>query len=156
WQHDVSAQDVAVGAGDLELERRPLDRGAAPAAQGRRRFDSRTWRSRFHCLRPLGRRCSRPQWTETGFNLARLESRPMSRLAVSLCERWLAAKRDVNAEFSIMNRRDFLRTGLAAGGAQLFASQLWGFEPVSVANPLGVYPSRDWEEVYRDQYRYDR
>ncbi|HMF14258.1 MAG TPA: molybdopterin-dependent oxidoreductase, partial [Gemmataceae bacterium] len=55
-----------------------------------------------------------------------------------------------------MNRRDFLRVGLATGGAHLFASPLWGFDPVSVANPLGTYPSRDWEEVYRDQYRYDR
>ncbi|HEU4356186.1 MAG TPA: hypothetical protein VFT27_11415 [Actinomycetota bacterium] len=26
---------------------------------------------------------------------------------------------------------------------------------VSVANPLEDYPSRDWEDVYRDQYRYD-
>jgi nitrate reductase alpha subunit len=32
---------------------------------------------------------------------------------------------------------------------------LWGFDPVSVSNPLGVYPSRDWEKVYRDQYRVD-
>lgn len=53
-----------------------------------------------------------------------------------------------------MNRRDFL--GLAtAGTGGLLARRLWGFDPVSVGNPLGVYPSRDWEKVYRDQYRVD-
>ncbi len=57
-----------------------------------------------------------------------------------------------------MNRRDFLRLSLttAGGGASLFAERLWGFDAVSITNPLGVYPSRGWEEVYRDQYRYDR
>jgi nitrate reductase alpha subunit len=56
-----------------------------------------------------------------------------------------------------MNRREFLEFGLTtAGTAHLLAPRLWGFDPVSVDNPLGVYPSRKWEEVYRDQYRYDR
>ena len=54
-----------------------------------------------------------------------------------------------------MIRRDFLKTALTAGTSGLLAPRLWAFEPVSVANPLGVYPSRDWEKVYRDQYRYD-
>jgi nitrate reductase alpha subunit len=55
-----------------------------------------------------------------------------------------------------MNRREFLTTSAsAAGGFSLFAPRLWGFEPLQVENPLGVYPSRGWEEVYRDQYRYD-
>ncbi len=27
--------------------------------------------------------------------------------------------------------------------------------PVNVVNPLESYPNRDWEKVYRDQYRYD-
>jgi nitrate reductase alpha subunit len=54
-----------------------------------------------------------------------------------------------------MIRRDFLKTALTAGTSSLLAPRLWAFEPVSVANPLGVYPSRDWEKVYRDQYRYD-
>jgi nitrate reductase alpha subunit len=55
-----------------------------------------------------------------------------------------------------MDRRDFLRFSLSAvGGSSLFAPRLWGFEPLSVANPLGVYPNRGWEEVYRDQYRVD-
>jgi len=54
-----------------------------------------------------------------------------------------------------MIRRDFLKTALTTGTSSLLAPRLWAFEPVSVANPLGVYPSRDWEKVYRDQYRYD-
>jgi nitrate reductase alpha subunit len=54
-----------------------------------------------------------------------------------------------------MNRRDFLKSALAAGGTSLLANPLQGFDVVSVANPLGAYPSRDWEKVYRDQYRYD-
>lgn len=55
-----------------------------------------------------------------------------------------------------MDRREFLRIGLTSiGGSSLLSSKLWGFEPVSVSNPLGVYPDRKWEEVYRDQYRVD-
>jgi nitrate reductase alpha subunit len=55
-----------------------------------------------------------------------------------------------------MHRRDFLTTALAAATSSgLFANRLWGFDPVSVANPLGSYPSRDWEKVYRDQYHVD-
>src|SRR5271166_3543115 len=54
-----------------------------------------------------------------------------------------------------MNRRDFLKSALAAGGAGLLSPALRSFDVVSVENPLGVYPARDWEKVYRDQYRYD-
>jgi nitrate reductase alpha subunit len=54
-----------------------------------------------------------------------------------------------------MNRREFLRLSLAAGSSGLFAPRLWSFDPVSMANPLGAYPSRDWEQTYRDQYRCD-
>jgi nitrate reductase alpha subunit len=54
-----------------------------------------------------------------------------------------------------MDRRTFLKSVLAAGGTGLLAPVLRGFDPVSVANPLGAYPSRGWEQVYRDQYRYD-
>lgn len=55
-----------------------------------------------------------------------------------------------------MDRRDFLQASLAAvGGASMMTSRLWGFDPVSVANPLGLYPNRDWEQLYRDQYRAD-
>jgi nitrate reductase alpha subunit len=54
-----------------------------------------------------------------------------------------------------MIRRDFLKAALAAGSSGLLTPRLWAFQAVSVANPLGEYPSRDWEKVYRDQYRYD-
>jgi nitrate reductase alpha subunit len=54
-----------------------------------------------------------------------------------------------------MERRDFLRLGLTTLGGGLLSPNLWGFDPVSVENPLGVYPNRGWEDVYRDQYRYD-
>src|SRR3972149_10168601 len=58
-------------------------------------------------------------------------------------------------EFS---RRDFLRFGgftayaLAGGMPKLkFLETIQGID-----NPLAFYPARDWEKVYRDQYRYDR
>ncbi|HEY7154471.1 MAG TPA: molybdopterin-dependent oxidoreductase, partial [Gemmataceae bacterium] len=54
-----------------------------------------------------------------------------------------------------MNRRDFLKSILATGSAGLLSAPLRGFDVVSVENPLGVYPSRGWEQVYRDQYRCD-
>ena len=56
-----------------------------------------------------------------------------------------------------ISRRHFLETCLTATGAALvgFRPQAWAFTPVSVENPLGKYPDRDWEKVYLDQYRYD-
>lgn len=54
-----------------------------------------------------------------------------------------------------MNRRDFLRNALSVGGTGLLAPRLWGFDPISVDNPLGSYPNREWEQVYRDQYHVD-
>jgi nitrate reductase alpha subunit len=56
-----------------------------------------------------------------------------------------------------LSRRRFIETCLSATGAALVASgpQAWAFTPVSVENPLGIYPDRDWERVYLDQYRYD-
>ena len=54
-----------------------------------------------------------------------------------------------------MDRRSFLQSVLAASGASLAVPRLWAFEAVSVENPLGQYPNRDWEQIYRDQYRYD-
>ncbi len=56
-----------------------------------------------------------------------------------------------------LSRRDFLKatavTGgaLAAGGVTLS----WLRPAEAVDNPLALYPTRDWEELYRDQYRYD-
>ncbi len=58
-----------------------------------------------------------------------------------------------------VSRRDFLKVAggttvgvLALGRAGLALRRL---TPVSVANPLDAYPDRGWEDVYRDQYRYD-
>ncbi|MEK7710851.1 MAG: molybdopterin-dependent oxidoreductase [Planctomycetota bacterium] len=55
-------------------------------------------------------------------------------------------------------RRDFLKaTGVAIG-----AAGAWGFPLKSLAyrpditNPLAFYPARDWEQIYRDQFKYDR
>jgi len=55
------------------------------------------------------------------------------------------------------SRREFLAV-LAAGGAALLNWRpLFGLQTLpGIANPLKHYPSRDWEKVYRDQYRYDR
>lgn len=54
-----------------------------------------------------------------------------------------------------LNRRDFLKvTGTAAAvlGISEFPTRLLaGVDEID--NPLGVYPNRNWEEVYRDQYR---
>jgi nitrate reductase alpha subunit len=55
-----------------------------------------------------------------------------------------------------ITRRRFLEACAAAGGAFLgVGSKPWAFEPLSIENPLGGYPDRDWEKVYLDQYRYD-
>lgn len=55
-----------------------------------------------------------------------------------------------------ITRRRFLATCAASGSALLATGpQAWAFEPVSIDNPLGQYPSRDWEKIYLDQYRYD-
>ncbi|MBI4431839.1 MAG: molybdopterin-dependent oxidoreductase [Candidatus Omnitrophica bacterium] len=58
-----------------------------------------------------------------------------------------------------ISRRKFLKASGAAGAGVLLASQapkLWALEPVDeVENPLAFYPNRDWERIYRDQYRYD-
>ncbi len=54
-------------------------------------------------------------------------------------------------------RREFLKTG----GVVVGATGLWGFPLRSLAfrpdivNPLAFYPAREWEKIYRDQYRYD-
>ncbi|MBI4288017.1 MAG: molybdopterin-dependent oxidoreductase [Chloroflexi bacterium] len=61
-----------------------------------------------------------------------------------------------------LSRRDLLRAtvgttvGVAAailGGHELKLQALQA--PTEVGNPLEFYPDRDWEKVYRDQYRYD-
>ncbi|NUL81793.1 MAG: molybdopterin-dependent oxidoreductase [Armatimonadetes bacterium] len=60
------------------------------------------------------------------------------------------------------SRRQFLKTaGLTSGALLLADSTLGGglrtLQPaVNVQNPLKHYPDRGWEQVLRDQYRYDR
>ncbi len=59
------------------------------------------------------------------------------------------------------SRRHFLQLagvagfGALASPADLFAQYRY-LAPVSVANPLKDYPSRDWERIYRDIYRTDK
>lgn len=60
-----------------------------------------------------------------------------------------------------LTRREFLAAA-AAGSATLavvLAAQRRSpfalLQPVDVADPLAAYPERGWEDVYRDQYRYD-
>ena len=61
-----------------------------------------------------------------------------------------------------LNRRTFLAAlaGAGAAGVQLGCGFFDGDgglgSIVAVDNPLAAYPDRDWEEIYRDQYRYDR
>jgi nitrate reductase alpha subunit len=55
-----------------------------------------------------------------------------------------------------VSRRQFLQSCLAGGASLLAAApKTWALEAVSVDNPLGAYPNRDWEKIYLDQYRYD-
>src|SRR5262245_61423741 len=65
----------------------------------------------------------------------------------------------VDHERSIMtlSRRRFLQAAAAATGSAWLAAgaQSWALAPLSIANPLGAYPNRDWERVYLDQYCYD-
>ena len=57
---------------------------------------------------------------------------------------------------SQLTRRDFLKlTGVTALSLALSQLRFELLEPVDVGNPLAEYPDRDWESVYRDQYRYD-
>ena len=59
-----------------------------------------------------------------------------------------------------LTRLEFLKISAASGlGALLFSNglSLWAFEAdPAIDNPLAYYPNRDWEKIYRDQYRYDR
>lgn len=54
-----------------------------------------------------------------------------------------------------LQRREFLRQ-CAAAGASWPGLSSWAFHARAGYNPLAEYPDRDWERVYRDQFRYDR
>ncbi|MCG3177162.1 MAG: Nitrate reductase [Candidatus Omnitrophica bacterium] len=58
-----------------------------------------------------------------------------------------------------LTRREFIKiSAITAAGVAATSGKfpLWAFEPVQdVENPLAFYPNRDWEKIYRDQYRYD-
>ncbi|MGQ0671011.1 MAG: molybdopterin-dependent oxidoreductase [Actinomycetota bacterium] len=58
-----------------------------------------------------------------------------------------------------LTRRDFLKVAGGATVGMVVLGQaglaLRRLTPVAIANPLEFYPDRDWERVYRDQYRYD-
>jgi nitrate reductase alpha subunit len=57
-----------------------------------------------------------------------------------------------------LSRRQFM-TLLTAGGVSLVGWQMGLGQLVAtetIPNPLAHYPSRDWESIYLDQYRYDR
>lgn len=60
-----------------------------------------------------------------------------------------------------LTRREVVKSGVVGVGA-VAAASLGGplvlniLRPLpDIPNPLEHYPSRDWEQVYRDQYRYD-
>jgi nitrate reductase alpha subunit len=63
----------------------------------------------------------------------------------------------MDADIPGTTRREFLQTG----GILLGATTVLGWPLRSLAfrsditNPLAHYPARDWEKIYRDQYRYD-
>lgn len=59
-----------------------------------------------------------------------------------------------------LTRRSFVKiAGITAGAGTLLSGKLLAFRAltpsVEVPNPLEAYPDRKWEEIYRDQYRYD-
>jgi nitrate reductase alpha subunit len=58
-----------------------------------------------------------------------------------------------------VTRRDFLKLAGGVAGGLVLASHgalaLRRLVPVGIDNPLELYPDRDWEAVYRDQYRYE-
>ena len=58
-----------------------------------------------------------------------------------------------------LNRRKFLQVSAGVATAMALTSKRVGAQlkpVVKVGNPLESYPDRRWEEVYRDQYKYER
>ena len=60
-----------------------------------------------------------------------------------------------------LTRRQFLKVAAGTGAGVALGLPLRPLEvqaleiPVQVGNPLEIYPKRDWERVYEDQYKYD-
>ncbi len=58
-----------------------------------------------------------------------------------------------------LTRRAFIKIGATVAAATALklstGLSLNTLQPVSVVNPLESYPNRDWERIYRNQYRYD-
>ncbi len=54
-----------------------------------------------------------------------------------------------------LSRREFMARVSAAGFGALAmsATNAWGLD--AITNPLAVYPNRDWENAYRDLWKYD-
>lgn len=54
------------------------------------------------------------------------------------------------------SRRDFIKWSLAGvAGLAVSSPKLAFLQPVSIDNPLGEYPNRNWEKLYRDKFKYD-
>ncbi|KAB2919184.1 MAG: molybdopterin-dependent oxidoreductase, partial [Dechloromonas sp.] len=119
------------------------------------------------CSSPSARRCQSPspcgtvrtatataaRWSATGTNLCLNREPPRNRHPKPLIS-YSTMTTDS------LSRRDFIqRSGLA--GAGLAAAQMLPLRFLqaqttgAAANPLAVYPNRDWEKLYRDQYAYD-
>ena len=60
---------------------------------------------------------------------------------------------------SKLSRRGFLKVsaGTAAAATAVYMESQLAFLQTTpnLDNPLAFYPNRDWEKIYRDQYRYD-
>jgi len=54
------------------------------------------------------------------------------------------------------DRREFLKWSLAGvAGTTMGLPKLAYLQPLTVDNPLEAYPNRNWEEIYRDKFRYE-
>ena len=56
---------------------------------------------------------------------------------------------------SAISRREFLEAASALGFGAFVASATRAWALDAIDNPLARYPSRDWERVYRDLWKYD-
>ena len=54
------------------------------------------------------------------------------------------------------SRREFIKWSMAGlAGLAVSSPRLAFLQSLSIDNPLGEYPNRDWEKLYRDKFRYD-